>query len=243
MPLYVGGKKIGALYVGSRKIARAYIGTKKVLDEIKAPKVLTFIGTQIGNNAASQGFLFNAGQAAPDKRVIVAVGSAGATSEISGVVVSGGSPQWVVPATEIRRVPRFGANNIRLGLHIAHVPAAAGNVTITVNHTGGVSGKRVAAWSATGLTSNTPIDSNLTNLSDPLSLTLDTVSGGFCVAFTVGGTSTSYTWTGANPVFGELVFSTNFRMSGASSGTTGSSINVEADSGTVTNHGMIAATF
>ena len=200
-------------------------GVKKTLTFRTSVGTADNVGTYTFSNIAI-------GAESPDRRVIVGVGSAGASKDISGVTING------IVATPIQNVLHFGGNNICLGLFVANIPTSI-TADIVVTHTGAKAWQGIGVWTATGLTSDTPLASGNSTLLNPITKTLLTSNGGFCVAF-AHGITTNFNWNNMNKRFDEIVDAG--RQSGADASTIVNNITINCSSDT-TNMGVVGATW
>jgi hypothetical protein len=165
-------------------------------------------------------------------RVLVAVISAetlgGAT--IDSVTIGGVSAPIRVQAS---------ANLVTVGIASAIVTAGtSGNVEISFSDGGDT--VSVALWSITGADSATPRDTDSRTTAG--ALTLDCLDGGAVIAGNANGSLRTTTWTNATEQYDSG--SSNYRYSGASGETTGTSVTVTPTlSGSAIDLVYVAATF
>ena len=159
----------------------------------KEPPVLTYVtATMTGGNFSSRTFSsFSIGSAGPSRRVIVALSVYGSATNITSVTVAGQSTTKLVQSANPNSV---------VAIFITDNPVTSGttaDIAITLN----ANSDRwaIATYSATDLTSVTPVSTATTN-TDGGSVTLSGSKDGFIVG--VGGGSGYYgsggsaSWTG-----------------------------------------------
>ncbi len=183
-----------------------------LIDPYRFPKTVTYQG-KAENTAGASSYSFTSqpiGAAQADRYVIVGIGWANLGPSITSVTIGG------VAATQVA----LNANaNGSSALYIALVPTGT-TATIAINfssttllHCG------IAIWSATGLTSTTPVSFGNSSASATPSVALTTVEGGFAIAYAHVGSNVNYSnttvsWSGVVADFPGNVI-TNNRPHGA----------------------------
>jgi len=172
------------------------------------PKILTFQESLV-DPANKTVYTFSGasiGAAASNRRVIVGVSQGGGAPNVS-VTVGGISADLVVEAVS-------GLNGT--AIWIALVPSGT---TADIVVTCGASANRlgIGVWSCTGLSSNTPIDTDAVTGTRDADLSVSTAEGGF----TIGATETrnnsfsAVTWTGLTERYDQWIESGGNSQSGA----------------------------
>jgi hypothetical protein len=184
-------------------------------------KSLTFIGShEDGTNATTYTFSSaSLGAAAGDRRIILGVCATQSSEQnISSVTIGGVTATKVVETSGTRKVT----------ILIAHVPSGTtGDIVVTYAGSGSAR-CGIGVWAATGLTSDTAVDST-TSTASPGSLALTTVVGGFVVAVAQNGEDVSgTTWTDATEQYDIAMETGAQRHTGASDLTTGTSLTITA---------------
>jgi hypothetical protein len=188
------------------------------IDAHIVPKVLTFRDSYV--DAVNRTvYTFSAvpiGDAEGTRRVIVGVNHDNSSRTISSVTVGG------IAATQA--VYETGSTH-RAGIWVAHVPTGStANIVVTLNASDDRLG--IGVWTATGLTSNTPLDTDSSIVNITTDLSVSTANGGFAVA--VGGvrnnSAVTFTWTNMTERFDEAIESGGAYQSGADVVTTGDTL-------------------
>jgi hypothetical protein len=186
-----------------------------------AGKQLTFIDSA-WSNANTNVFDFTSksfGVARADRYIIVGVSGANNSVGITSIVIGG------VTATLLEDINvGESSGNVTAMLAIAAVPTGATG-TIQVNWSGTEDVCGIGWWRAVGLTSATPHDL-LSNTSNPATGSLDTLSGGFIVAFVSYRNAVTTTWTNLTERFDRQ--DGIDPLSGADARTNGSSVTITA---------------
>lgn len=154
---------------------------------------------------------FNFGLAHPSRDIIIAVGqrSTSGTRQVTALTIGG------VSATRIFQL-RWNSNQNEITFWYARVPTGASG-TVAVSLDGTASRCFIAGWSAIGLKSLTPVDTDNPNnaASDTLNASIDVEDGGYILAFALDQlTPGTATWTGLDEVVDtevELIFTAAWR--------------------------------
>ncbi len=206
-------------------------------DNSPVPKVLTY-QTHAEDAANLTTYTFSSqaiGTAKYDRRVIVGV-SWNSSQTISSATIGGVSADIIVQHNS-------GAN--RCGIIIAAVPTGT-TADVVITFSGGLSRCGIGVWSATGLSSNTAVDSDwataVSNVST--SVTIDTVADGFTVAIACGFISAGATCSWANVTERyDTSMDTSGIHSGADASTSGSTITPTPTFSTGGTSGVCAASW
>jgi len=137
------------------------------------PKVLTF-HSEYADAVNRSEYTFTScgiGAATYDRRVIVAV-ALGGGAPVTDVVIGG------VTATLLADSIDEGISGV--SIWIAHVPTGT-TATVVCTCTGGSSRLGIGVWSATGLKSNTPHDTNASDSVRSADMPVNTTVGGFAL--------------------------------------------------------------
>ncbi|MEZ4438710.1 MAG: hypothetical protein R3B72_06455 [Polyangiaceae bacterium] len=199
-----------------------------------APKAITFQGNAAQNGLATS-FSFNVviGTPAPDRRVIVGIVMSQSGRDIAGVTVDG------MPATILGQIT--GDNAHTTGLAIAHVPDGT-TADIVVQASGSEGRAGIGVWSATGLTSDTPI-SLASSIASKTKVTLSTTPGGFAVGMAGHVAPDVPSWLDLQQRFQDRVDGHSSRYTGADDVTNGGSLDVEVTGLSDIRRGLVAASF
>ncbi len=197
--------------------------------ESAAPKVLTFRDHAIdATDAATYTYSNkNIGTAAADRIVLVGIlGGSTTARTISSVTIGG------IAAT-VRHTQNEGVHTA--ALYEATVPTGT-TATIVVNWSGAHNRCAIVWWTATGLTSGVPVDTDggWIRAAGATVINLTTVAGGFVIGFAVhpNPLSGSITWSTLTEEFADQVFEfAAARYSGASVATSGSSLTISPSVG------------
>ena len=129
----------------------------------------------------------NVGTASASRRNIIATKAAGvATASVSSMTVDGDA------ATELLDVLASGGDTVAAMHIITNISGTSEDVVIVF---AGLSSRTaIDTWEATGLVSNTPIDSGTSTATAPTD-TLNVVNGGFVVAAAANNSGSATAWT------------------------------------------------
>ena len=153
------------------------------------------------------------GTATSDRRVIVATSSSNTAVAPTSVTVGG---------TGLTHINGTTASSLRIDLWIGNI--TSGTTADIVVTTASIQRRAIGWWIAYGLTSDTPIDSDVSTAA-PSTATLTTVNGGFVVCAAANNVNTSgCTWSGGVTERWDEVYEANFGLTGADGSTTGADV-------------------
>lgn len=186
-----------------------------------AGKVLTYRNYYLdaSNNSTYTFTATDVGSAEATRRVIVGAHQYGGSVTLTSATIGG------VSATE---VTTDSANTAQTLLLIAHVPTGT-TADVVLTWSGSTSGSAVSVWTATGLSSDTAVDSGR-SATNPATDTISTVDGGFIIGvFTINGNGvlSTTTWSGVAEDF-DVQLESNASISGGSATTNGSNVSISA---------------
>lgn len=172
-------------------------------------KILTY-QTSVVQTATTSTPTFSSvsiGTAANSRRVIVHFSTANQTKTVSSATIQG-------ITADIIQTGQSG--NGTGALIIAHVPTGT-TADIVITLSGNTNGSGIGVWTATGLTSNTPNDSDM-NVTSGTSqaVTVAGLAGGFIVAghTSANGTNQTTTWTNVSQQYDEEFWSSRYHSGG-----------------------------
>lgn len=156
-----------------------------------APATVDYRATAVSNSGLTtyQFTGLDAGTAAPDRDIVVAVGCRTTTARTINTVALNVSTT-MTPVVEIE-----GSGGSAVGLYIVSFPTGTTGHTIDVTLSGSANRCGVGAWAVYGLASLTATDTDTAVTTTNPSVTSSVQAGGVIIGFNYASTS-SVTWTG-----------------------------------------------
>jgi hypothetical protein len=208
------------------------------------PKILTFRASGTSGSALTTytfdngGSHYSIGTAAADRRIIVGTYGRSNTRTVSSITVK---PVGYSNVTLTSVISQAGGNSTT-ALYIGLVPDGT-QADFEIVWSGGQTTCGFGAWSATGLASNTAVDSG-GSTANPGSVTLSTLAGGFWIGMIGHNSTGTISWNIGTEDF-EDAQGSGHTQSGAHGDTTGASVNPQATiaSSVGANRAMVAASW
>ena len=171
----------------------------------------------------------------PDRRLILGIVANDSGAAVEGVTVDGEAISLAVVASGT-------GGEQSSALAIGHVPNGT-TLDVDVIFSNEQSRSALVVWSATGLSSNQPIDGTIATNS-PMSGMLMTEPGGFFLAVAGHVSSNDMTWSGAQERVNALIAGHSSRYTGADDGATlGGMVTIEVSGLLDSRRNMVAASW